>query len=199
MACVRHIGIWLYFCLVFTFDGREKECDDPRSFDSPNFIVDFRFHMGRRMATEPIGLAHGNWRYCTVRRACRPMAYRVCHVNRSEHDRLAQCYSKLPERAQPSGATYSAVIRQCRHLLVSLRSNRGSLSRESPPTREEASNDRSPRANETGTAPRPAVVALLLFLTPLSNPLGEAAYRWVARNRHRFGDQTCALPAPPKG
>ena len=48
-------------------------------------------------------------------------------------------------------------------------------------------------------APRPAVVALLLFLTPLSNPVGEAVYRWVARNRHRFGDQTCALPAPPKG
>ncbi len=48
-------------------------------------------------------------------------------------------------------------------------------------------------------APRPAVVALLLFLTPLSNPIGEAVYRWVARNRHRFGDQTCALPAPPKG
>ena len=48
-------------------------------------------------------------------------------------------------------------------------------------------------------APRPAVVALLVFLTPLSNPIGEAVYRWVARNRHRFGDQTCALPAPPKG
>jgi len=48
-------------------------------------------------------------------------------------------------------------------------------------------------------APRPAVVAFLLFLTPLSNPIGEAVYRWVARNRHRFGDQTCALPAPPKG
>ncbi len=47
-------------------------------------------------------------------------------------------------------------------------------------------------------APRPAVVALLLFLTPLSNPVGEAVYRWVARNRHRFGDHTCALPAPPR-
>jgi predicted DCC family thiol-disulfide oxidoreductase YuxK len=43
-------------------------------------------------------------------------------------------------------------------------------------------------------APRPAVIGLLLFLTPLSNPIGEAAYAWVARNRHRFGDQTCALP-----
>jgi predicted DCC family thiol-disulfide oxidoreductase YuxK len=46
-------------------------------------------------------------------------------------------------------------------------------------------------------APRPAVVALLLFLTPLSNPIGEAVYRWVARNRHRFGDQTCAIPTRP--
>jgi predicted DCC family thiol-disulfide oxidoreductase YuxK len=47
-------------------------------------------------------------------------------------------------------------------------------------------------------APRPAVLALLLFLTPLSNPVGEAVYRWVARNRHRFGDQTCALPPGPR-
>ncbi len=46
-------------------------------------------------------------------------------------------------------------------------------------------------------APRSAVIALLLFLTPLSNPVGEAVYRWVARNRHRFGDQTCALPDRP--
>jgi predicted DCC family thiol-disulfide oxidoreductase YuxK len=46
-------------------------------------------------------------------------------------------------------------------------------------------------------APRPAVVALLLFLTPLSDPVGEAVYQWVARNRHRFGDQTCALPPRP--
>lgn len=46
-------------------------------------------------------------------------------------------------------------------------------------------------------APRPAVIALLLFLTPLSNPVGEAVYRWVARNRHRFGDQSCALPNRP--
>jgi predicted DCC family thiol-disulfide oxidoreductase YuxK len=47
-------------------------------------------------------------------------------------------------------------------------------------------------------APRPAVLLLLLFLTPLSNPIGESVYRWVARNRHRFGDQTCAVPPGPR-
>jgi predicted DCC family thiol-disulfide oxidoreductase YuxK len=49
---------------------------------------------------------------------------------------------------------------------------------------------------------RNIAVALLLFLfSPLFAPVGEAAYDLVARNRHRFGNSTCALPnatEPPK-
>lgn len=40
------------------------------------------------------------------------------------------------------------------------------------------------------------IAGLIFFLSPLSNRLGEAAYRWVARNRHRFGSGLCKMPDP---
>lgn len=33
----------------------------------------------------------------------------------------------------------------------------------------------------------------LLFWSPLVNPIGEAGYDWVARNRHRLPGSTCSL------
>jgi predicted DCC family thiol-disulfide oxidoreductase YuxK len=42
---------------------------------------------------------------------------------------------------------------------------------------------------------RIAVALLLAFLTPLMNPLGVAAYGWVARHRHELlPGETCELP-----
>jgi len=42
--------------------------------------------------------------------------------------------------------------------------------------------------------------AVLVVLSPLINPLGRAAYDWVARNRHRlFPGRACALPTRPNG
>lgn len=38
-----------------------------------------------------------------------------------------------------------------------------------------------------------AVALLLLTLSPLANPAGNALYRWIARNRHRFPGSTCSL------
>ena len=39
-----------------------------------------------------------------------------------------------------------------------------------------------------------ASACLLLFLSPLFAPIGEAGYAWIARNRHRLpGDQVCKV------
>jgi predicted DCC family thiol-disulfide oxidoreductase YuxK len=38
-----------------------------------------------------------------------------------------------------------------------------------------------------------ALALFLLALSPLGNPAGDALYRWVARNRHRFPGSTCSL------
>ena len=35
--------------------------------------------------------------------------------------------------------------------------------------------------------------AILVMLTPIGNPLGSAAYRWIARNRHRIPGNQCRL------
>jgi predicted DCC family thiol-disulfide oxidoreductase YuxK len=41
------------------------------------------------------------------------------------------------------------------------------------------------------------VAALIAFLLPVFNPVGEAVYRWVARNRHRFSNEgACAVELP---
>jgi predicted DCC family thiol-disulfide oxidoreductase YuxK len=36
--------------------------------------------------------------------------------------------------------------------------------------------------------------ALIVLLSPLFHPFGEAAYAWVARNRHRLPPRTCKVP-----
>jgi predicted DCC family thiol-disulfide oxidoreductase YuxK len=33
------------------------------------------------------------------------------------------------------------------------------------------------------------------FFAPVSNPIGNRAYAWVARNRYRFPGSTCAAPS----
>ncbi len=50
-----------------------------------------------------------------------------------------------------------------------------------------------------GPVPKATCVALLLLcFSPLFAPVGEAAYAWVARNRHRFGgNSNCGIGAPP--
>lgn len=47
-----------------------------------------------------------------------------------------------------------------------------------------------------GAQTRRAVVAtILLFLLPLSNPIGNAVYGWIARHRHELlSKETCELP-----
>ncbi len=50
-----------------------------------------------------------------------------------------------------------------------------------------------------GPLPKAAILAaVLLFFSPFFAPVGEAAYAWVARNRHRLGgNSTCGIGAPP--
>jgi predicted DCC family thiol-disulfide oxidoreductase YuxK len=41
-----------------------------------------------------------------------------------------------------------------------------------------------------------ALLAPAVFLTPVSNPVGDPVYAWIARNRHRLpgASAACALP-----
>lgn len=41
-------------------------------------------------------------------------------------------------------------------------------------------------------------LALLVAISPFGAPIGERVYALVARNRHRLGSPTCALPATPR-
>jgi len=44
------------------------------------------------------------------------------------------------------------------------------------------------------TSRRIVVTLLLLFLTPLSNPIGNLVYGWIARHRHELlANETCEL------
>ena len=50
-----------------------------------------------------------------------------------------------------------------------------------------------------GPLPKAAILAaVLLFFSPLFSPVGEAAYAWVARNRHRLGgNSACGIGTTP--
>jgi predicted DCC family thiol-disulfide oxidoreductase YuxK len=39
-----------------------------------------------------------------------------------------------------------------------------------------------------------SLVPLAILFSPLSNPIGNRAYGWVARNRYRFPGSTCRRP-----
>ena len=50
-----------------------------------------------------------------------------------------------------------------------------------------------------GPQTRRAIVALvILYLLPISNPIGNLIYGWIARHRHELlAGETCELPEKP--